>query len=122
VIIGKVPPKSNCYRIIILKNKDKSKQHASLAKAKELKKYEQDFYIQCMKYRNVNISNDFEIEVDVYFERKRSDLDNSLKVILDCLQSCKAIANDNLCIKIVARKFVDASNPRIEFELKEVQL
>jgi Holliday junction resolvase RusA-like endonuclease len=47
----------------------------------------------------------------------RSDIDNSLKVQLDCLQKCKAIKNDNLCVKIVAEKFVDKENPRVEFKI-----
>lgn len=37
-----------------------------------------------------------------------------------CLQHCKAIKNDNNCVKIVAQKFVDRDNPRIEFKLIEV--
>lgn len=38
----------------------------------------------------------------------------------NCLQHCKAIKNDNNCVKIVAQKFVDRDNPRIEFKLIEV--
>ena len=45
-IFGTVPSKSNCYKIIKLGN------HASLAKTPALKKYENDFYIQCNDYRN----------------------------------------------------------------------
>ena len=44
-------------------------------------------------------------------------LDNSLKIILDCLQKVNAIKNDNNCIKIVAQKFIDKDRPRIEFKL-----
>lgn len=117
IIIGNPPAKSNCYRIIILKNKDKTKQHASLAKAPQLRSYERDFQLQCMKYRNAKIDEPFKIEIDVYFTQQRSDLDNSLKVILDCLQQVGAITNDNLCNGIVANKFVDKINPRIEFTL-----
>lgn len=117
VILGNPPAKSNCYIIIILKNKDKTKQHASLAKATELKQYERGFALQCMAYRNAMIDEPFKIEVDVYFKQQRSDLDNSLKVILDCLQTARAITNDNLCDGIIANKFVDKFNPRIEFTI-----
>ena len=120
VILGVVPAKSNCYRIIILRNKDKDKQHASLAKASALKDYEKGFFLQCNKYRNSNIDTFFQIEIDVYYPNNRSDLDNALKVILDCLQQVKAISNDNLCTRIVANKFIDKLNPRIEFEIKQV--
>lgn len=114
VILGNVPSKSNCYRIIKLGN------HASLAKTSALKKYEESFTFQCSKYRNANIDTTFEFYVDVYYTSKRPDLDNSLKVILDSLQRIKAISNDNNCIKIVAQKFIDKENPRCEFIIKKV--
>lgn len=111
IILGNVPSKSNCYKIVQISG------HASLAKTPALKKYEESFIWQCGKYRNANISVPFEFHVDVYYPSKRSDLDNSLKIILDALQSIKAIRNDNLCCKIVAQKFIDKINPRVEFEI-----
>ena len=75
--------------------------------------------MQCNLYRNKNIKGLFELEINVYNESQRPDLDNAFKVVLDCLQSCKAISNDRNCVKIVAQKFVDKKNPRIEFEIKE---
>jgi Holliday junction resolvase RusA-like endonuclease len=113
-IIGKCPSKSNCYKIITLG------KHASLAKTKVLSDYEKSFYLQCNHYRNVEISGLFEIKLSVYNESNRADLDNALKIILDCLQKVKAIKNDNNCIRILAEKFVDKNNPRIEFTLKEI--
>lgn len=107
VIHGKCPSKSNCYRI----------GGNMLFKTDALKKYENDFYIQCNHYRNKMIAGYFELNVNVFYPNQRSDLDNSLKVILDCLQKVKAIENDNKCVKIVAQKFLDAKEPRIEFEL-----
>lgn len=114
VIYGNTPSKSNCYKIITLGG------HGSLAKTAAMKAYENNFYIQCDKYRNKNIAGYFEFHVSVYYPSQRSDLDNSLKVVLDCLQKCKAIANDNKCVKIVAEKYLDVKNPRVEFEIKEV--
>lgn len=115
-IIGQVPSKSNCYKIITLSG------HGSLAKTSALKDYEKSFYLQCNEYRNKNIKGLFELNIDVYNSSQRPDLDNSFKIVLDCLQSCKAIENDRNCIKIVAQKFVDKINPRIEFEIKELTL
>lgn len=112
VILGNVPSKSNCYRIIKLGN------HASLAKTAALKKYEDSFALQCGKYRNANIDTLFEFYVDVYYPSKRPDLDNGMKIILDILQKIKGISNDNNCIKIVAQKFIDKENPRCEFYIK----
>lgn len=113
VIYGSVPSKSNCYKIIAIAG------HSSLAKTKAMKEFEQRFYLQC-GYRNRNIKGFFELYADVYFQSNQPDLDNSLKGLLDCLQGCKAIKNDRNCVKIVANKFIDKQNPRIEFTLVEV--
>lgn len=109
-IIGQPPSKSNQYRIITMCG------HASLGKTTTLKNYEKEFYYQC-NLRNANIDKPFKLRIDVYFATKKPDLDNAMKVILDCLQTCKAIKNDNLCTEIHARKLIDKANPRIEFEL-----
>lgn len=125
IVLGNIPAKSNCYRIIILRSKDPNKKsfhtpHASMAKSATLKQYEKDFVIQAGLYRNRNIQGKFELTVDVYFPSERSDLDNSLKVLLDCLQQIGAVANDNLCKRIIAEKYIDKANPRVEFSLKEL--
>ncbi len=66
------------------------------------------------------ISTRFKMTVDVYFKSDLPDLDNSLKILLDCLQSCGAIKNDRLCAEIHARKLIDKKNPRVEFEIEEL--
>jgi len=113
-ISGQAPSKSNCYKIITLNG------HGSLAKTAALKSYEKSFYLQCNYYRNKAIKGLFEINISVYNASQRPDLDNAFKVVLDCLQVCKAIENDRNCVKIVAQKYVDKINPRIEFELTEI--
>ena len=114
VILGSVPSKSNQSNIV------KMGGHMSLAKTKSMKAFEERFYLQCGAYRNRNIEGFFELYADVYFQSNQPDLDNSLKGLLDCLQGCKAIKNDRNCVKIVANKFIDKLNPRIEFTLVEV--
>lgn len=113
-ILGKIPSKSNCYRIITLNG------HGSLAKTKDIKDYEKSFYLQCDKYRNKDIQGLFEIEFNVYNESQRADLDNAAKILMDMLEVCKAIKNDRNCVKIIAQKFIDKNNPRVEFKIKEV--
>lgn len=113
-IKGIVPSKSNCYKIITISG------HGSLCKTKALKDYEQSFYLQCDKYRNANITGLFEIVLDVYYPSNRSDLDNSLKCVMDSLEKVKAIENDNKCVRITASKYIDKENPRIEFILTEI--
>lgn len=114
IIYGQVPSKSNCYKIVTVNG------HGSIAKQQALKDYEKSFYLQCNVYRNMNIKGLFELEINVYNQSQRPDLDNAFKVILDSVQACRAISNDRNCVKIVAQKFVDKKNPRIEFEIKEV--
>ena len=113
VIYGHVPSKSSQYKIITIGG------HSSLAKTKTMKEFEEKFYLQC-SYRNRKIEGFFELYADVYFQSNQPDLDNSLKGLLDCLQGCKAIKNDRNCVKIVANKFIDKNNPRIEFTIVEV--
>lgn len=108
-IHGVCPSKSNCYRI----------GTKGLFKTKALTAYENSFFIQCNQYRNANIAGYFELHVDVFYPNQRADLDNALKIILDCLQRVKAIPNDNKCVKIIAQKFLDKANPRIEFSLNQ---
>lgn len=114
VVYGQPPSKSNSYKIITLNG------HGSLAKTSAMKEFEKKFYLQCC-YRNRNIQGFFELYADVYFQSNQPDLDNSLKGLLDCLQSCKAIKNDRNCVKIVANKYIDKNNPRIEFTIVEVK-
>ena len=114
-IYGQTPSKSNCYHIVTISG------HGSLAKTTHLKEYEKSFYLQCNFYRNKEIKGLFELKIDVYNSSQRPDLDNAFKIVLDCLQGCKAIKNDRNCVKIVAQKFVDKENPRIEFELIEIK-
>jgi Holliday junction resolvase RusA-like endonuclease len=115
IILGNTPSKSNSYKIINING------HASLGKTKVLKEYENRFYIQCDKYRNANIMGYFELYLKVFYPSERSDLDNSLKIILDCLQKVNAIRNDNKCVKIVAEKYLDKERPRIELLINQIK-
>lgn len=114
IIYSQPPSKSNQYRIVTVRG------HGTLAKTKALKEYEKKFFLQCGFYRNKNISGFFELYVDVYFHSNQPDLDNAMKCLLDCLQMCNAIKNDRQCVKIVANKFIDKVNPRLEFTIVEV--
>lgn len=114
-ILGQCPSKSNGYKIGMIAG------HATLIKTKAVTDYEQQFYIQC-PLRGANISTYFELKMDVYLRSLSSDLDGCFKVFLDCLQKCQVIKNDNRCVHIDARKFVDKNNPRIEFEIIPIEL
>lgn len=116
VIIGTIPSKANSYKVITICG------HGSLGKTPALKKYEQSFFMQCSRYRDHMITDYFKLDVDVYFPTMAHDLDNAFKILLDCLQSCKAIKNDNRCVEIHARKFIDKTNPRVEFTITPVEI
>ena len=113
IIHGQPPSKSNCYKVITIRG------HGSLGKTTALKKYEESFFMQC-SLRNAMISHRFKLIADVFFRSDQPDLDNAFKVVLDCLQSCKAIKNDRLCAEIHARKLIDKENPRVEFTIEEL--
>lgn len=112
-IHGQIPSKSNCYRVVTIRG------HGSLAKTPALRKYEESFIMQC-PLRKADIDYRFKLTVDVFNQSDRNDLDNSFKVLLDCLQSCRAIRNDRLCAEIHARKFIDKENPRVEFSIERL--
>lgn len=113
IIHGQPPSKSNCYKVITING------HGSLGKTTSLKAYEESFFMQC-SMRRANTSKRFKIIADVFFKSDQPDLDNAFKIILDCLQSCKAIKNDRLCAEIHARKLIDKENPRVEFVIEEL--
>lgn len=113
VIQGQVPSKSNSYKI----------GHNRLYKSKELVEYENRFkWLLALANGKPSepINYKFVIEIFVYFQSNRSDLDNSAKIILDCLQNCNVIENDRLCHKLIMHKFIDKDNPRIEFEITKI--
>ena len=116
VILGKVPAKSNCYRIGLQGDR------RTLVKGPDLTGYEQSFWWQCRlrgKPGAPLTTAPFRLTVDVYFHKRACDLDNSLKIILDVLQKpCYVIDNDNQCAEIHARKLIDRINPRIEFTIE----
>ena len=115
VIYGVPPSKSNCYKVVTIHG------HGSLAKTAAMREWERSFYMQCGTYRDKMIKSYFKMEVDVYFPSQRSDLDNAMKGILDCLQSCRAIANDRWLVELHARKFIDKYRPRVEFTITPVE-
>ncbi len=87
-------------------------------KSDEVKAYEEAFILQSSRYRGKNIEAPFHITIDVYFRSNRSDLGNAEKVILDCLQQCKAIKNDRQCVGLTMWKHIDPENPRVEYSIK----
>ena len=109
-IYGLVPSKSNCYRFA----------GKFMYKTKALKEYEESFLEQCVVYKDKNIEGNLRIQVTVYYPNRKSDIDNSLKVLLDMMQKVKAFDNDNKVAEIEIFKRLDKENPRVEFSITVV--
>ena len=62
-------------------------------------------------------SGEVAVTINVYRPAKRGDLDNALKVVLDCLNGI-AFDDDDQIVRIVAERFDDKSNPRVEIEVR----
>lgn len=114
-IHGQIIAKANHYQAVPGKNGTKR-----IIKDEKIREYERSFIAQCKTYKNKRISSRFRLFVRVFHSSVRFDLDNSLKTLLDCLQSVNAITDDNLCYQIEAEKRIDKYHPRIEFALLEV--
>lgn len=112
-IFGQVVGKANNYMAV-----PDGQGGRRIIKNERIRRYESSFMSQCVKYRNASIDTRFELEIDVYCRSWSYDLDNALKTVLDCLQYVGAIANDKLCRRISASKFIDPHNPRVEFVIR----
>lgn len=110
LIYGQVVGKANHYQAT----------RRGIIKDALIRAYEHKFAMQC-KNKGANINTPFTLSLVVYYETKKNDLDNSLKTILDCLQQCKVISNDNLCVEIRARKAIDRLHPRAIIEIETIQ-
>lgn len=111
---GQPPSKSNSYRVVRVAG------HGSLAKTRQLHDYEAAFARQCPA-SGPALAVPFVLEADIWFASARPDLDNALKVLLDCLQACGVVANDRLCVGITARKHKDAARPRAELTITPME-
>lgn len=113
-ISGNPPSKSNCYEIITIHG------HGSLKKSSKLKYYEQLFAAQVKPaHRNqIKIDQWLDVSLTVYFKDNRQDLDNSAKIILDCLQTSGVIPNDRYVKKLTMIKEIDKQNPRVDIGIK----
>tara|TARA_R110000803_G_scaffold208189_1_gene276708 strand:+ start:846 stop:1217 length:372 start_codon:yes stop_codon:yes gene_type:complete len=117
-IAGTVVSKSNSYRAGM--KKGFGKYIPIIRKSKKLCEYEKMFK-KCLPsvFKKVVIEKRFKLEMDVYFTRNANDLDNTPKVVLDCLQQVGFITNDNLCFEIVLRKHL-AFDAKINFKISEL--
>jgi len=115
-IQGEVVAKANHYQAV-----SDDSGHRRIIKDEKIRTYESCFRRQCLLYKSKGIDRIFKLHVKVFYSSMRYDLDNSLKTILDCLQMVGAIKNDNLCVAIIAHKFIDKCRPRVMFAIEEIE-
>ena len=102
VILGNPQSKANSRRIVVIEGKRRSiKSSAAVA-------YANDFAKQCPTL-DPPFSGDIHIDIDIYYQSRRSDLDES--IIMDALQG-RVITNDRIIRSKFVRGFVDKDNPR----------
>ena len=117
-ILGQPPSKSNCYGVRRIGNR------AGMYKKKPIKDYEKSFLEQVpLKYRGINIEYEMSVELHCYYDSRRPDIDNSAKVILDCLQSAGVIKNDNKVYRLLMTKNVDKNiGSKVEIKISKCNL
>lgn len=115
-IEGNPIAKANHYMVAV--NPSTGERHIN--KDEVIRAYEKSFREQAKMYAGRFISSPFKLYVKAFFRTNANDLDNILKTLLDCLQDVKAISNDNLCVEIAAKKFVDKHHPRIMYAIEEL--
>lgn len=114
-IFGQVIGKANHYLSV-----PGSDGERRIIKDDAIRAYEASFAQQCRIYRDKNIDEPFVLDITIWYNSFRFDLDNSLKTVLDCLQYVHAIRDDNKCIEIRARKRIDTRTPRLTFTISPI--
>lgn len=61
------------------------------------------------------------VYITFYFERKRKDSNNYLKVPFDCFTENGVWYDDDKAMPVVTRVFIDKENPRAEFTIKKAK-
>lgn len=116
VIYGQILAKSNHYQAV-----PDGKGGRRIIKDAAIRAYEKSFCQQYRIYKNKGINTPFTLYVKVFHSSMRFDLDNSLKTLLDNLQTVRAISDDKFCFKIIAEKAIDKQRPRIIFGIEAKQ-
>ena len=102
-------------------NSYKANRKGQIKVSKEVEVFERFFIMELPKeVKNANIKRPFCLELDLWLQNPKQDLDNCSKSILDCLETAGAFEDDNLCYKLVMRKFIDKENPKIKLKLYEL--
>jgi len=110
-IPGKVPAKSSRRRVF--RCGDGSTRIAS---SEEAVAYEEDFGLYLRPRHKVlgDYAGALVVQIVVYAESRRQDLDSYSKILLDAMQAHEVIKNDNRVEELYLKRFIDKDNPRVE--------
>lgn len=111
-------------KLISMKNRKIQTRHGFSFKNPEVVQYERNFpHFVPLEYRNLRLGSLTEplaASIKVFYPSRRSDLDVAL--VLDCLQSAGVIANDRYIVEQHLFSAVDRVHPRVEIEIRRVEL
>lgn len=88
----------------------------SYYKTHEAKEYTKQVAYQLRKHQPSG--EPLELEIKLYFKDKISDIDGRMKSLLDSLEGFIYL-NDRQVMRLLATKYHDRSNPRVEVLVKE---
>lgn len=81
--------------------------------------YKKEVLAICFTNRVKPFLGDVAIEINAYRPRKVGDLDNLQKIIFDSLKG-SAFIDDKQIVKIIAQRFDNKNNPRVEIQISEI--
>lgn len=89
-------------------------------KAKVAKDWEEEagylILSKMVKLREKRITEPCSVELDMYINRDR-DIDSSIKIVLDLLQSSRILENDRLVHDLHVNKFINKQDPHLEVNI-----
>ncbi|HDY67902.1 hypothetical protein LCGC14_3142890 [marine sediment metagenome] len=114
-IYGQAYSKANRRQLVINK---KTKKPMFIKNEKAL------LYVESFKAQVVwgydTIKCKVALHCKMYYKTQRPDLDESL--VMDCLEKAGVIENDRLIREKHIYHFIDKENPRVDIELKEIEI
>jgi Holliday junction resolvase RusA-like endonuclease len=111
-------------KLVSAKNRKIQTRSGKVFKNPEVVAFERDFgMLVPSEYRNLalgSLTSPLGAKIEVYYPSRRSDLDCAL--LYDCLQTAGVIANDRYIREKWEIAHIDRANPRIEIELRVLDL
>jgi len=111
-IKGQPYSKANSRKLVSIKGKPR------FIKSAPARRYVVDFQSQCPQLNEL-LEGDLEVEICIFYESRRPDLDPSL--ILDCMEN-RIYKNDRQVKRQILYWGLDKENPRSEIRVTEIEI